>query len=80
MRLQADGRLRFCLREHISIYLYYIFYLISYVLYIYIQGSMRLLADGRLWFSLRDGGGHLASSVWSRDADGNLVLNKCGSD
>ncbi len=41
------------------------------------QGSVRVLADGRLWISLRDVGGHHVTWLWSRDADRYLVLNKC---
>jgi hypothetical protein len=41
------------------------------------QGSVRVLADGRVWLHMRDMGGHHVCAFWSRDADRRLVLNKC---
>ncbi len=40
------------------------------------QGTVRVLADGRVWLHVRDMGGHHVCSFWSRDADRRLVLNK----
>jgi hypothetical protein len=36
---------------------------------------MRVLADGRVWLSMRDASA-VVNSIWSRDADRFLILNK----